>query len=72
MARIGGRSTGIALVAGLLCVSVLAGLAYLAAPLAPRDPRVGQRQRRPRHLAGVTSRGRGSSHGQMWSTMLLV
>jgi len=35
MARIGGRNTGIALVAGLLCVSVLAGLTYLAAPLGP-------------------------------------
>ncbi|GAA4485594.1 hypothetical protein [Microbacterium panaciterrae] len=35
MARIGGRNSGIAWLAGVLCAGVVAGLLYLAAPMAP-------------------------------------
>ncbi|MGN7861710.1 hypothetical protein ACTJI8_14110 [Microbacterium sp. 22303] len=35
MARIGGRNTGIAWLAGVVCAGVIAGLVYLAAPMGP-------------------------------------
>ena len=35
MARIGGRNTGIAWLAGVFCTGVIAGLVYLAAPMGP-------------------------------------
>ena len=35
MARIGGRNTAIAWLAGVLCAGVVAGLFYLAAPMGP-------------------------------------
>lgn len=35
MARIAGRNTGIAVLAGLVCIGVVGGLVYLAVPLAP-------------------------------------
>ena len=35
MARIGGRNTGIAWFAGIVCAAVIAGLVYLAAPMGP-------------------------------------
>ncbi|MBN9157207.1 MULTISPECIES: hypothetical protein [unclassified Microbacterium] len=35
MARIGGRSTPLAWLAGVVCAGVVAGLMYLAAPMGP-------------------------------------
>ncbi|MGN8026897.1 hypothetical protein [Microbacterium sp. 22242] len=35
MARIGGRNTGVAWLAGVVCAGVVAGLFYLAAPMGP-------------------------------------
>ncbi|MDQ4214183.1 hypothetical protein [Microbacterium capsulatum] len=35
MARIGGRNTAVAWLAGLFCAGVVAGLFYLAAPMGP-------------------------------------
>lgn len=35
MARIGGRSTPLTWLAGLVCAGVVAGLVYLAAPMGP-------------------------------------
>lgn len=35
MARIGGRSTGMSWVAGVLCAAVIVGLLWLALPIVP-------------------------------------
>ncbi|MDR6866698.1 hypothetical protein J2Y69_001291 [Microbacterium resistens] len=35
MARIGGRNTALAWIAGIVCLGVVVGLGYLAAPMLP-------------------------------------